>query len=70
MAQPRADIPTLVLSAGLSLALILLSLAVVVGVLTDREPITDLSVRALSVAITAAAGVLGFQLGKGKGGTE
>ena len=55
-----------ILSVGLAVTVILLGISVLVGVITDREPLTDLAVRILTVAIAATAGVLGFEAAKNR----
>ena len=65
VAPPRPrDWPTLLLAGGLGLAMVVLAVAVLVGVINGERELSEAGVRAITVAITGAAGVLGFQVGK------
>jgi len=44
--------------------MVVLAVAVLVGVINGERELSEAGVRAITVAITGAAGVLGFQVGK------
>lgn len=61
---------TLVLSIALGLAVVLLSGAVLVGVIKGSTGLTETGVRILSTALVAVAGVLGFEQGRKSSGDQ
>lgn len=57
---------TLVLALGLALTLVLLSSAVLIGIVKGQRELSEMGTRALSVAIAATAGALGYQAGRAR----
>ena len=62
-ATDRTGMATLVLAVGLALTLVLLSSAVLVGIVKGQRELSEMGTRALSVAVAATAGALGYQVG-------
>ena len=57
------DWVALVLAIGLALSVVLLAVAVLWGVVTDREQLGETGTRVLTVAISGIVGILGFKMG-------
>lgn len=56
--------PEQVLAWALGITVVLLALAVLVGIATGQRDLSEMGSRALTVGIAAAAGTLGYRVGK------